>query len=168
MTQPGSAPPSYAGLATRTLAFAVDAAVINVVAWFVGVVVALALSLLSVPDDVLSVLTAVAAVVALLWTLAYFVFFWSGNGQTPGNRLLGLTVRDATSLEPLPARRAALRLVLLPLSALPLCAGFLMILVDGRRRALHDRLARTVVIYVPAARPARTAAHPAPESLARA
>ena len=41
MTEPGSAPPSYAGLATRTLAFAIDAAVINVVAWFVGAVCAL-------------------------------------------------------------------------------------------------------------------------------
>jgi uncharacterized RDD family membrane protein YckC len=38
----------------------------------------------------------------------------------------------------------------LPLSAIPLCAGFLMILVDRRRRALHDRIVRTVVVYVPA------------------
>ena len=42
-----SAPPivadRYAGLATRTLAFAVDAAVINAVVWFVGLVVALGL-----------------------------------------------------------------------------------------------------------------------------
>ncbi|MDA0172530.1 RDD family protein [Solirubrobacter taibaiensis] len=167
MTDPGSAPPSYAGLATRTLAFAVDAAVINVVAWFVGVVFALALSLLSLPDELMSVLAAVAAVAALLWTFSYFVFFWSGNGQTPGNRLIGITVRDATSLSPLPARRAALRLVLLPLSALPLCAGFLLILFDGRRRALHDRLARTVVIYVSVERPRRAAAREAPEELAR-
>ena len=86
MIDPGSAPPSYAGLATRTLAFAIDAAVINVVAWFVGVVCALALSLLSLPKEVLTVLAAVAAFVALLWTFSYFVFFWSGNGQTPGDR----------------------------------------------------------------------------------
>ena len=112
MTDAGSAPPSYAGLATRTLAFAIDAAVINVVAWFVGVVCALALSLLSLPKEVLTVLTAVAAFVALLWTFSYFVFFWSGNGQTPGDRMIGITVRNATSLTPLTARRAALRLVL--------------------------------------------------------
>ena len=166
MIDAGSAPPSYAGLATRTLAFAIDAAVINVVAWFVGAVFALALSLLSLPKEVLTVLTAVAAFVALLWTFSYFVFFWSGNGQTPGDRMMGITVRNATSLTPLTARRAALRLVLLPLSAIPLCAGFLMILFDGRRRALHDRLARTVVIYVPVERRRRPAARQAPEELA--
>ena len=168
MSDPGSARPSYAGLATRTLAFAIDAAVINVVAWFVGAVFALALSLLSLPKEVLTVLTAVAAFVALLWTFSYFVFFWSGNGQTPGNRLIGITVLDATSLTPLRARRAAFRFVLLPLSALLLFAGFLMILFDGRRRALHDRLARSVVIYVPVARPRRAGAYSAPEAVARA
>jgi uncharacterized RDD family membrane protein YckC len=35
----------------------------------------------------------------------------------------------------------------LPLSALPLCAGFLLILVEPRRRALHDVLTGTVVVY---------------------
>jgi uncharacterized RDD family membrane protein YckC len=39
--------------------------------------------------------------------------------------------------------------LLLPLSAIPLCAGFLLVLVDDRRRALHDRLVRTVVVHVP-------------------
>lgn len=143
----GSASPVYAGLATRTFAFAIDALVINVVAWFVGVVVALGLSLLTIPDGVMTALAAVGAGIALLWTAAYFVFFWSGTGQTIGDRLLGITVRDAGALEALSLRRAALRVLALPLSALPLCAGFLMILFDRRRRALHDRLVHTVVIY---------------------
>jgi uncharacterized RDD family membrane protein YckC len=41
-----------------------------------------------------------------------------------------------------------LRVPALLLSAIPFFAGFLMILVDGRRRALHDHLVGTVVIYV--------------------
>jgi uncharacterized RDD family membrane protein YckC len=137
----------YAGLATRTIAFAVDAAVINVVAWFVGAVVALGLSLLTLPQEVVVVLAGIGAMIALLWTVGYFVFFWSGTGQTIGDRLLGIIVRDGATLAPLNLRRAALRLLALPLSALPLFAGFLLILVDGRRRALHDRLVRTVVVY---------------------
>ena len=56
---------------------------------------------------------------------------------------------------------ALLRLLALPLSAIPLCAGFLLILVDRRRRALHDRLVRTVVVYAPAeARAARRLPEP--------
>jgi uncharacterized RDD family membrane protein YckC len=38
------------------------------------------------------------------------------------------------------------RFVGLTIAALPLFAGFLIILVDDRRRGLHDRLARTVVV----------------------
>jgi uncharacterized RDD family membrane protein YckC len=39
-----------------------------------------------------------------------------------------------------------MRLVYLMLAALPLFAGFLPILVDSRRRGLHDMLARSVVV----------------------
>jgi uncharacterized RDD family membrane protein YckC len=144
----GVASTLYAGLATRTLAFAADAAIINAVAWFVGAVIALCLSLLAIPQQVTTAIAAIGVVAALAWTLAYFVFFWSASGQTPGNRLLGIAVREASTGRPVHASRAALRALALLLSALPLCAGFLLILVDSRRRALHDRIAGTVVVYV--------------------
>jgi uncharacterized RDD family membrane protein YckC len=142
-------PSGYAGLATRVLAFAADAVVINVVAWFVTAVVALGLSLLAIPHEVIVILAAIGAGIALLWSVCYFAFFWSASGQTPGNRLMRIRVQDAASGKPLRLRRAVLRVLVLPLSALPLCAGFLLVLVDDRRRALHDRLVRTVVVYVP-------------------
>jgi uncharacterized RDD family membrane protein YckC len=138
---------AYAGLATRTLAFAVDAAIINVVVWSVGAIVALGLSLLKIPADVRTAMAAIGAVIAILWTLAYFVFFWSATGQTPGNRLMRIRVLDSRTGTVMRPRRAALRLPAILLSALPLCAGFLLILIDSRRRALHDSLARTVVVY---------------------
>ena len=47
---------------------------------------------------------------------------------------------------------AIVRLAAMALAALPLFAGFLLILVDDRRRGLQDRLARTVVVYAPDAR----------------
>jgi uncharacterized RDD family membrane protein YckC len=139
---------SYAGLVTRTLAFAIDAVIINVVAWGTGIVIALGLSLISLPEDVRTILAAIGAVLACAWAIAYFVFFWSATGQTPGSRVMRIIVLDASTGHPVHAGRAAFRLLCLPLSAIPLCAGFLMILVDGRRRALHDRLARTVVEHV--------------------
>jgi uncharacterized RDD family membrane protein YckC len=141
-------PSGYAGLATRALAFAADAVVINVVAWFVAGVVALGLSLLAIPHQVVVILAAIGAAIGLLWSVCYFAFFWSASGQTPGNRLMRIRVQDANG-KPLRLRRAVLRVLALPLSALPLCAGFLLVLVDDCRRALHDRLVRTVVVYVP-------------------
>ena len=44
--------------------------------------------------------------------------------------------------------RALIRLGGLVLAIIPLFAGFLPVLFDDRRRALHDWLARTLVIHV--------------------
>jgi uncharacterized RDD family membrane protein YckC len=112
----------------------------------VAAVVAVGLSLLGVPDQVLKILAAFGAVIAVGWAIAYFTFFWSATGQTPGNRMLGIRVLAAASEEPPQVGRALIRVLLPPLSAIILCAGFLLILVDRRRRALHDRIARTIVV----------------------
>jgi len=52
-------------------------------------------------------------------------------------------------------RRAALRTLALPLSFLLLALGFLVIMFGDRRRALHDVIAGTTVIYARDARAAR-------------
>ena len=148
-------PNPYAGLATRTVAFALDAAIINAVGWAVAAVLTLCFSLVSIPEDVRNVLVAIGAVVALLWAAGYFVFFWSATGQTPGNRVLGIRVQDARTGLPIPGRRAVVRLLALLLAAVPFCAGFLMILFDERRRALQDRIARTTVVYLIPSSPRR-------------
>jgi uncharacterized RDD family membrane protein YckC len=142
----GAAPVRYVGLATRTLAFATDAAIITVVAWLTGAIVALCLSLIGVPGEIKTLVAAIGTGLTLLGTIGYFAFFWSATGQTPGNRLLGIRVVGATSGRPLSGRRALLRVPALVLAALPLCAGFLMILVDSRRRALQDRLVGSLVV----------------------
>jgi uncharacterized RDD family membrane protein YckC len=41
-----------------------------------------------------------------------------------------------------------LRLIGAILAAIPFFAGYLLILVDDRRRGLHDMIARTVVVHV--------------------
>jgi uncharacterized RDD family membrane protein YckC len=137
----------YAGLVTRTIAFAIDIAVIDAVALITGGIVALGLSALKLPDDVKTVLVAVGAALALVWGVGYFAWFWSATGQTPGDRVLGLQVIRADNGRPIPMKRAILRVGALVLSAIPFCAGFVMILFDDRRRALHDRLVGTVVVY---------------------
>ncbi len=145
---------TYEGLVTRSIAFAVDAAVINLVAIAVGAVVGLALSMLSVPGEVETVLLAVGGAAYLIWTIGYFVTFWSTTGQTPGDRLMQIRVCRADDGEPPSAGRSVFRLAGLTLAAIPLFAGFLPILFDDRRRGLHDMLAGTVVVA--SASPART------------
>ena len=144
--------PRYEGLVTRAIAFAVDAAIVNLIALLVGVTVGLALSILPIGDSATVVLVACGGVLFVAWTLAYFAVFWSTTGQTPGSRLMQIRVcgEDGGALRP---RRAVLRFGALLLAALPLFAGFLPILVDARRRGLHDMLARTVVVRAPPTAP---------------
>jgi uncharacterized RDD family membrane protein YckC len=57
-----------------------------------------------------------------------------------------IRVRPRGGEDRLLPRRSLVRFAGLVLAAIPFFAGFLLILIDDRRRGLHDRLARTVVI----------------------
>jgi uncharacterized RDD family membrane protein YckC len=140
---------AYEGLVTRAIAFSVDAALINLAAILVGLAVGLTASVLGVSESVETVLLACGGVAFLAWTTAYFVTFWATTGQTPGNRLLKIRVCRADDGAVLRPRQALLRLACLALAAIPLFAGLLTILVDDRRRGLHDMLAGTVVVDAP-------------------
>ena len=83
---------------TRWIAFTVDAALINLAALIVSVSVGLALSVLDPSNSVEKAALVVGGVAYVVWTIAYFVTFWSTTGQTPGNRLLQIRVcRAATA-----------------------------------------------------------------------
>jgi len=143
--QPRSVP-EYAGLVTRSIAFALDGAVINGVAALVAFAVALGMSVLHISGQPKTVIEAVGGVVWAVWSVCYFTFFWSSTGETPGNRVMRIRVvaeRDHGRLRPL---RAAARFGFVILAALPLGAGLLIMLWDDRARCLQDRLARTVVL----------------------
>ena len=139
------ASPAYVGLVTRAIAFALDCALINIAAIATAAIVSLTFSVVSIPEELRTVAVAAGGAVYALWAVGYFVTFWATTGQTPGSRIMRITVRTASGGRMRP-RRALLRFVGLTLAALPLFAGFLLILFDDRRRGLHDRLARTVVV----------------------
>ena len=135
---------------TRAIGFGIDAVIIDLAAVIVTAIVALALNLLDVPSKIGTALAALGAVVFVVWSAAYFVTFWSTTGQTPGARMMRFRVLapGATGGHIAP-RRALLRLLAMILAAIPLLAGYFMVLFDDRRRGLHDRLARTVVVDAP-------------------
>jgi uncharacterized RDD family membrane protein YckC len=147
--QATASPLEYVGIVTRAIAFAVDAAVIQLVAIAVGGTFALILSVLSLPDKFDGVLVVVGSVAYGLWLVGYFVVFWSATGQTPGDRLLQIRVCRAVDGMAPSAGAALLRFGGLIVAALPLFAGFLPILFDDRRRGVQDMIARTVVVAAP-------------------
>ncbi len=144
-----TAPFTYVGIVTRAIAFAVDGALIQFVALVVAATFALILSVVSLGDDLKTVMAAVGGVAYVVWLVGYFVVFWTASGQTPGNRLLEIRVCRAADGAPPAPGAAVLRFAGLILAALPLFLGFLPILTDDRRRGVHDMLAGTVVVVVP-------------------
>jgi len=147
----GSVRLPYAGLATRGVALAVDAALVTLIFLTGTAVIGLVVSLVWNPRPA-SVVGTVIAVAGLLVEAAYFTGFWSTAGQTPGMRLLHLRVVDGAGSAP-GLGRSLVRLLGLTVAILLLFTGFLPVLVDDRRRALQDFLAGTVVVYDDDARP---------------
>jgi uncharacterized RDD family membrane protein YckC len=144
------AAPDYTGLVTRAIGFGIDAVIIDLAAVIVTAIVALALNLFKVPSKIDTALAALGAVVFIAWSAAYFVTFWSTTGQTPGARIMRFRVlAPGAKRGHIGPRRALLRLLAMILAAIPLLAGYFMVLFDDRRRGLHDRLARTVVVDAP-------------------
>ena len=143
-------PADYTGLVTRAIGFAIDVIIIDLAAVIVAAIVALALNLFNVPSKIDTALAALGAIAFVVWATSYFVTFWSTTGQTPGARMMRFRVLSPGAKGGhIGPRRALVRLIGMVLAAIPLLAGYFMVLFDDRRRGLHDRLARTVVIDAP-------------------
>jgi uncharacterized RDD family membrane protein YckC len=147
-----------AGIGTRIAAFLVDAFVLGALA----ITITLATASV-VPNRAAADL--IAGIIVAIFGVGYFTMFWVSPWMgTPGQRLAGLRVVDAASLEPIDARRALVRSLAIG-SALTLLsfAGALsryievivvvwaMVLrgtaiFNDRRQGLHDRWARTIVV----------------------
>jgi uncharacterized RDD family membrane protein YckC len=149
----------FAGIATRAVALAVDVALAQLIVFAGGAIIALVGSLVGdIRLDTLARLLAATAWVAVVG--AYFVLFWSTAGQTPGMRLMGLRLMTSTGVHP-SVGRSVIRLIGLGLAIVPLFLGFVPVLIDERRRGLHDFMAGTVVLYAGRELPPVTAPAPA-------
>jgi len=144
----------YAGFASRFLAFATDVVVITGVFMVVLAAVNFAASILTGKSIDLNRNDTWVIVAYFAWGFIYFAHWWGLNGRTVGGALFGLQVLTDEGGD-VSGRRAIGRTLALPLSFLILCLGFLGILLGDRRRALHDVIAGTVVVYAWDARAAR-------------
>jgi uncharacterized RDD family membrane protein YckC len=144
----------YAGFASRFAAFAVDVVVLTAVFLLVLGAINFVASIATGRSVNLNRNDIWVVVGYVVWAFIYFAHFWGLNGRTAGGALFGLQVlRDDGG--DVSGRRAIGRTLAFPLSFLILCLGFLGILLGDRRRALHDVIAGTVVVYSWDARAAR-------------
>jgi uncharacterized RDD family membrane protein YckC len=159
---PKSHPPQVhsfqpAGFFSRLLAFSIDLIILNIVQLLGSVFIQYFLNffrLLKVVNFISAWLQdlnsnlGTGIVLTVLLVIAYFTFFWTLVGYTPGKALLGLRVvrQDRTKLS---FGRSILRFLSYWISAIPLFLGFFWVLWDSKRQGWHDKIAGTQVVYIP-------------------
>jgi uncharacterized RDD family membrane protein YckC len=153
----------YAGIVSRILAFGVDLAIISVTLmvswWLIGATLAIigidlldcksteaASGLRQYLDTMCWLATVAMAAFTVLFGPLYFFVSWMFTGRTIGTGIFGMRVVDTDGYE-IGGWSAALRVLGYGVCILTLGLGFLWAAVDSRRMGLHDKIARTVVIY---------------------
>ena len=95
-------------------------------------------------------LAGISSLPFLLHKLTYFIvvfIFWNVMSTTPGKLLMGCHIVDAETLQPISRKQTIIRLAGYFVSALPLYLGFIWAARDKRKQGLHDKLAKTIVLY---------------------
>ncbi len=136
-----------AGFISRMLAFFVDLVV-------VGGILALGGSLAVLFDTMLEQLgiaPRIGASTVYIYLVpfiigSYFVVMWSLVGRTVGKWFMGVRVVGVDGRPPT-SGRSIVRFLGYGISAVALWIGYLWIIVDDERRAWHDHLAKTWVVY---------------------
>jgi uncharacterized RDD family membrane protein YckC len=136
----------YAGFVSRFAGYAIDLGVISGLFGLALAAISFAASLITthtVSWDKSGLLVAIAYG---CWSFAYFGYAWAASGKTFGMAVLGIQVvsRDGQLAAP---RHGIVRALAFPLSFLLLGLGFVGILTGRERRALHDVIAGTAVVY---------------------
>ena len=144
----------HAGFASRFIAFIVDCVVSIGVFMLVLSAASYAASVLTGSTIHWSRANTWVVVAFFAWEFFYYAYFWTASGKTPGMVLLGVQVvgQDGSRAG---TRRGLVRTLAFPLSFILLGLGFLGILLGRDRRALHDVIADTAVVYCWDAREAR-------------
>jgi len=137
---------NYAGVVTRLVAFLLDIL-------FIWALYTLAAGGISVFSQLLSGHTfnlddhqLAGAIVLGVWGFVYFAYQWSLNGKTLGDAILGIQVVQASGA-PVRPTQAVVRTLVLPFSILFFFIGMIIIIVQRERRAVHDLIAGTAVVY---------------------
>lgn len=150
---------NYSGITRRIVAYTIDS-----ILWII-IVFILAFSLFSLPssldnldsfDGTIMTRVVIMAAILLISYLSFSVLMVVRFGGTPGKLLCGIYIKDANTFKNVTLMQATIRCILsgVILSSTKIfgCGSILPILVtlfavrDKRKQALHDKIAKTVVI----------------------
>ena len=145
---------TYAGIVSRLGGFAIDVFMIASLFALAGHVLDYVVSAVRGESFELSDAPTASVIILAAWALFYCAYPLAVAGRTLGMAAVGLRAvrRDGSDLD---GRHAVLRVLVFPLSFLLLGFGFILIVINRDRRALHDLIAGTSVVYAWDARAAR-------------
>ena len=144
------APVKYAGFWIRWVALIIDALVVGVGGFFVGVFLGI---LLMVAGVNLSSSKVIGNILGVLLSWLYFCLMTYYKGATLGKMMVGIRVQSADG-QKLSVGQVILReTVGKIISGIIIYVGFIMAAFTDRKRALHDMMAKTVVVYKDPSKP---------------
>jgi uncharacterized RDD family membrane protein YckC len=144
----------YAGAVSRLLSFLLDTLFVSASFWLLSWLVAAAIRTLTGSDFDPTDHGWVTVAFYVAWAFVYAAYPMAVSGHTLGMAIVGLTAvqTDGTHIRP---KQGIVRVLAFPLSFLLFGLGFIGILLQHERRALHDLIAGTAVVYAWNARAAR-------------
>jgi uncharacterized RDD family membrane protein YckC len=142
----------YAGFWRRLAAVIIDGLIVMFLIFIIlivfgGIAMVLENSGLNLIGTILMV---VMFLVVLLLVLGYHPYFLTRpDGATPGKKVMGLVVVDKNNRYPITLGSALLREILgrMIVDRLTLQLGNLLIIVDSKKQALHDKIGSTYVVH---------------------
>ena len=160
---PGPAPGlAYAGFWIRVVAYLIDGLIITVPLWVLFFVVFGSTFSNNISCTVVNTTTSASfsctglgtafGALAALWALSlvipwvYFSMLWSWQGQSIGQKVLGLHVVDAANGLKISAGRAILRYFGIIISTWALFIGLFWAAFDPRKQGWQDKIANTFVV----------------------
>ncbi len=152
-TSPAATEYRYGGFWIRLVAYLIDGILNNIIGVIVGVVLGIIVGLSSTsaateltPSNVF-MLRIISFILSIFTTWLYFALFQSSKYMaTPGKMLFGLIVVDK-EYNRLSFAKATGRFFATLVSTIILFIGFIMAAFTNKKRALHDMMAGTYVIY---------------------
>jgi len=135
------------GFFPRLVAYIIDDIIVVVGIWIVFAIFGLSgyATGQATTEAAFGVLSVIGLIIAVVWTVGYFIFFWSTRGQTPGKMIMGIKIVP-TDGGPVTVGKAILRLIGYAVSAIVVYLGFLWVLWDKDKQGWHDKIAKTYVV----------------------
>jgi len=136
-----------AGFVTRLLAYAADLVILAGILALGGWIAVLADNALeTVGVEARADLASIYVVMIPFIMALYFVMSWALTGRTIGKSVLGLRIVGANGRPPT-IGRSVIRVLGYVVSAIVFWAGYWWVLIDDERKAWHDHMASTSVVY---------------------